>query len=521
VTIAPPAPTDTEGSGAGAWLWPLLFLAAYAALLAWKQQHAFAGLVPLGDHAADDILIVEAKRFALLHGVYSRFAFYHPGPLVLQITALGELILFDALRWLSSYYLAQVFATALLHGIAFALVLRLWLIVTGNILVALLAVAAVMATISRGGSPDILLKYWLAHSTVAGATLLATGFAGLLLRGPSWLPLLAFGAVLLINAHVGFVSIVPALVIAVTLAAIMARRLPFSVFDGTAILRYAARHRVPIALGAAIMALGLMPIVINLIANWPAELPGYLATARILRMNDPLDVLRVIVRFVPLYGVWMLVFLSWVRPASENRAQADIRIVGVTLFWTALAVAFVFSLRGIDSPDIHHVFYWLTGFVGMAAAAAVVYAWSVWRHRLARTAIAIGVIALVAIPIARAMRLPVPSDTRPVVAAADLLAGRAGPGGKSIVVLDTNPESWDRVWTRTVGILAVLNRRNDRSVCIARESWTLPFHARYRCPTEGHPDDIVLHLLARERAAGTELASLHDVVIVKLDNTAR
>ena len=244
MTSVPAAPADTEGSDTGAWLWPLLFLAAYAAVLAWKQQ-AFAGVVPLGDHAADDLLIVDAKRLALLHGVYSRLGFYHPGPLVLQISALGELILFDALRWFSSYYLAQVFVTALLHGIGLALVLRLWLVVTGNVVVALLTVAAVMAAISRGGSPDILLKYWIPHSTVAGATMLATAFAGLLLRGPSWLPLLAVGAVLLINAHVGFVLIVPALVIAVALTAIMAGRLPFAVFDGAATLRYAAMHREP------------------------------------------------------------------------------------------------------------------------------------------------------------------------------------------------------------------------------------------------------------------------------------
>ena len=62
MTSAPAAPADTEGSNTRAWLWPLLFLAAYAVVLAWKQQ-AFAGVVPLGDHAADDLLIVDAKRF--------------------------------------------------------------------------------------------------------------------------------------------------------------------------------------------------------------------------------------------------------------------------------------------------------------------------------------------------------------------------------------------------------------------------------------------------------------------------
>ncbi len=521
MTIAPAPPAATERSGAGAWFWPLLFLAAYALVLAWLQQHAFAGLVPIGDHAADDILIVDAKRFTLLHGVYSRFDFYHPGPLILQITALGELILFDWLRWFSSYFLAQAFVTSLLHGIALAFVLRLWLVVTGRGLIAVLAVAIVIATISHAGGPVIFVRYWLAHSTVASATMLATALAGLLLRGPAWLPLLAAGAVILINGHVSFVSIVPVLLIAVALVAIYVRRLPFPLLDGRAILRYAALHWLAIALSTAITLIGLMPIAINVIVNWPAELPRYLEVARTTRGIGPLGLIVFMASFVPLYGVWMLVFVRRLRPATEDRRQADIRIAGVTIFWTALVVAFLLSLKGVDSRHHRFLLFWLTPFIGMAASAAFVYAWSVWPQRSVRAAIAVGVVALVVWPIAEiGYRWEFP-DTRRIGEAANILSERAVPGRRTVLVLDHKSPHWKAMWSQTVGVVAILNRRNDRSVCIERRSWHLLFHARYRCPENISPDDVVLHVVPAADASGTVVAPLLDVVIVQPEKAAR
>jgi hypothetical protein len=519
---APAAPAEINTVG-HAWLWPLLFLVAYAAALAWQQHLLTSGVVfvPIGDHAADDILIVEAKQFQLLHGVYSRFGFYHPGPLILQVAALGELALVDWLSWFSSYAAAQSFAVALLHGIALAVTLRLWLLVTGNGLVALLAVAIVPAIIAHAGSPGILVKYWLAHSVVAGATMVATCFAGLFLRGPNWLPLLALGGVIMVNGHVSFVSIAPALVIATVLVAIKTRRLPFAVLDRAAVLQYTAQHRRPIAISAAIIAMGLLPIVIHTIAHWPAELPRYLETASGLRVNQPIKVVRAVVSFVPLYGLWMLVFLPWIRPAQETARQADIRIVGVCLFWTALVVAFLFSLRGVDSLELRFLFLWLTPFIGMSAAAAFVYAWSVWAHRLMRAGVVLVVVTLIASPLVAITRLSAESDTRLILDAAEALAGRAPPGRQSVVVLDKTSKHWGSMWSETVGVIAILNRRNDRSVCIDPASWHLLFHARYRCPEKRHPDDLVLHVVPPADATGTVIAPLLNVVVVQLDKAAR
>jgi len=520
MSIALDLPAETK-TVAGAWLWPLLFLIVYAVALVWMQHRLAPGgvLVPLGDHAADDILIVEAKRFQLLHGIYSRFGFYHPGPLILQIAALGEQLLVDWLHWFSSYALAQAFVLALLHGIALALLLRLWLQVTGNVLVAFLAVAIVLAIVAHAGRADILVRYWIPHATVAGATMVATGLAGLFLRGPSWLPLIALSGVGLINAHVSFVSLLPVLLIAVTLVAIISRRLPFRLLDGPAILQYTAQHWRPIALSAAIVVVGLLPIVLNYVLHWPAELPRYLEAARRLRINQPIKIVRTIVSFVPLYGIWMLVFLSRVRPASETASQADIRFIGVCLFWTGLIVALLFGLRGVDTPELRFLFYWLTAFIGMAAAAAFVYAWSAWSHRLVRAAVVVAAAALIASPIAAIARLPAWRDARAILAAADVLAGRAGPGRQSVIVLDkTSPGP---MWAETVGVIAILNRRNDRSICVEPASWHLLFHERYRCLERRHPDDVVLHVVPREQADATVVAPLLETVVVQRGAGAR
>ena len=51
-----------------------------------------------GDIAANALLILRAKKLELLHGNYSRFGFYHPGPFFYYVYALGEIILFDYLH---------------------------------------------------------------------------------------------------------------------------------------------------------------------------------------------------------------------------------------------------------------------------------------------------------------------------------------------------------------------------------------------------------------------------------------
>lgn len=147
------ADTDAQRSatlGRQAWLVPLLLFLAYAGYLLFAERALLFGhfMLPIGDNAADDLLVFDAKRLRLLHGNYSRFGFYHPGPWFLFVAAAGERVFYDWTGSFRSYLGAQTFALSLTHGVAFAFCCRLWLLVTRRVDLALLATLLVAATIA-------------------------------------------------------------------------------------------------------------------------------------------------------------------------------------------------------------------------------------------------------------------------------------------------------------------------------------------------------------------------------------
>ena len=90
-----------------------------------------------------------------------------------------------------------------------------------------------------------------------------------------------------------------------------------------------------------------------------------------------------------------------------------------------------------------------------------------------------------------------------------------------MLVLDHRSPHWGEMWSPNGRRRRTPQPRNDRSVCIAHQSWHLLFHARYRCPEHISPDDVVLNVVPSADATGTVVAPLLNVVIVKLDNPAR
>jgi hypothetical protein len=77
------------------------------------------------DFAANSLLIQDAKSFKLLTGHYSFHGFNHPGPALLYVLALGELVFFDVLHWVSSAYSGQLIAVALYNAFWMMLLLTL------------------------------------------------------------------------------------------------------------------------------------------------------------------------------------------------------------------------------------------------------------------------------------------------------------------------------------------------------------------------------------------------------------
>lgn len=153
-----------------------LAVACAAALLAslillggnWDLLHT--DVIPNGDAAADELLLISARHGVLLHGHYSRFNFNHPGPFFFQARLLADHVaagLFPGPYTLHAAALMLV--NCLFIGLAAAAAYLLAGAGVGGWLAALGCVAAVMfqfhdsgAGITSSWMPDVIRMPYLA-----------------------------------------------------------------------------------------------------------------------------------------------------------------------------------------------------------------------------------------------------------------------------------------------------------------------------------------------------------------------
>ena len=64
------------------------------------------------DSAANSLSVIRAKHFAQVYGPYSRWGFYHPGPVLFYVQAFGEWLFYDTLGWTRSPFAGQALAHA-------------------------------------------------------------------------------------------------------------------------------------------------------------------------------------------------------------------------------------------------------------------------------------------------------------------------------------------------------------------------------------------------------------------------
>lgn len=112
-------------------VWPALLLTtvAFATLQLAHNRHLYSQPIYEGqDYAANSMLVIKAKREAVLHGHYSRMGFYHPGPTLIYVLAGSEWVLHDWLRVVpaphNAHMLGHLLLNAVLLGVALAIVTR-------------------------------------------------------------------------------------------------------------------------------------------------------------------------------------------------------------------------------------------------------------------------------------------------------------------------------------------------------------------------------------------------------------
>src|ERR1044071_737983 len=150
------------------WLPLGIFLAAVATFVVAYHRYFVPDWVPLADSASNTMLVMDAKRLALLHGNYSRVGFYHPGPHLFYLMAAG----------------ADLF-----HDLA-----------AGDVLVSLCATAATALSVVLM-LPDAFTSVWVPYTYVTGGLLFYVGAAALIAGRFQWLWGVVLGTAILVSGH--------------------------------------------------------------------------------------------------------------------------------------------------------------------------------------------------------------------------------------------------------------------------------------------------------------------------------
>jgi hypothetical protein len=473
--------------------WTLVLIVTLCCALAYSNSHLLFidWSLPRGDDASNDILIMDAKRLALLHGNYSRVSFYHPGPFYLQWQALVEWLLFDSLRLFVSPRAAHYFAIALLHAAAFGLYFRLWLQWTGSLAVASAALIITAAVPTAVIGQNYIISLWPPHWYVASALMTVTGLIGIAALGMTWLPLFVFGLGQLVHGHASFLGLVPVMLVTAAAAALVAGRMPLQLWRIANATHFLGAHWRPLAISAAIAALFALPILIYTLLHWPGELAKYLYFSR-GRSNPIREVVWYVISFMPLSGVWALAFMLPPRPSQARVEPTIYRYVGLLVLATGAAPALLYAWRGVDTLSERYLIYWMLPFVGAALACAIFYFASLLSAGVYRIAF-VAIVAVGSLGSFRAIR-PVEANVIATVLtsrALDLLARRVPPGEKIAIQIDHGAAGWPPAWSETASLIALMNRKQQNILCVERSSWHLVFHERYRCKPSDRIADMI------------------------------
>jgi len=474
---------------AATWLGSFVVLAA---VLLVRNAYLFsARIYENQDYAANTIAILQAKRFTLLTGNYSKNGFYHPGPAFLYVEAGGESFFHDLLHVVPTPWNGQLLAILLLNAAIVAAALSVLARHAGSRQVPLAGLAVTLLFTALHPLP--VNTEWMPYVYFAPTLLLVASAASVIAGQTADLPLLALSAGLCINGHAEFLLFAPVTVL-VSLAALMA----WNHRDLRGTFRGRAGHW---AAALTIGVLLLLPTALNTVLHWPGQFGKYFGYARAASVHHLINhslaysagyVMRYWWPGTPassagLRGLIVCAALSAIALALALHCPAPAlrRFLLCALASAALLTAlFIYDARrGINDNDIKQAylgyFYWaaplLVAIVAVAGAAV---------HLNRRRAAALAVTAAVAGSAVVAAAAPqvldniddppasyrgdpqLPREVRALVTAAH---------GRTMVLNLVHND-----WMDAVGAVAYADRTGLRA-CVTGEYWAVLFRAQSLC----------------------------------------
>jgi hypothetical protein len=448
-----------------------------------------------GDFAANSVIIGQAKHFSLLTGNYSRLGFMHPGPFWFYVQAAGEWLFHDLLGVVPTPYNGQLLAIFILNAALIATVVAVVDAWTRSLPLTALCGAAILALIAI--HPMVVDSSWMPWAYCPAYLLLAVSAASVAAGRGEDLPLVALAGSMLVHGHVSFLAFVPAVAIVALASMFVVQRRIF----GAGVL---ARHRKHLLVALAVIALFLVPIVVNLILHWPGEFVRYRHYQDAQQGHH--HSLREAVRYALQYWVsgpaGSYVFglvtaaaaIGCVTMPKGAWRRLCIALITMSLFTTLFVIYYArVGIDNLQQPYIAFFAYFAPAPTVIALLLSVASRVPRWLALRPVTAVAVGVLAAAVVGV---LVTPIRNYRGDPGLSAGVAAITAHTAGRPALLNFTDHDSWPD----GVGLL-VLAKRQGIDACVTDAGWSVLVRPQSICTAAERANGVTFDVQLTKRVA--------------------
>ena len=458
--------------------------AAIAAVLLWAAWGWIdVASTELGDFAANSLLVLQAKSGVLLRGNYSRVGFNHPGPAILYVLVLGEVLFHDLLPLARSPFSGQLMAVMLYNAF--------WLVVACNLVrrfagsaSATLLAGAIFILVLATLKFEILTGIWFPDLYCMPFLVMLLASARLVLGRTDSILALAVSCGFLVNGHAAFAAVLTIIMLAALLANYrMGRRDPH--LPRVASAAFVRAERAALSKFGAIALLFMLPLLILTVTEFPGPLYQYASFGSNRKPNTMLQALHYVGVYwcglAPMLGGLAATVALWFAVGRRPGTLADSVRALLAVLWGATVALLLYARFGIDMLDQVYIgeFYYVVPALALALASLVLFDALRWRRK------AWAVLPLAALALMQAARvLPQASEATwsyHQQGVAPLYRALAAVPRQGRLVLDLNTDAdWGDVWAGVLGVQAYAKRQGNDLLCINR-NWHISFTRQGEC----------------------------------------
>jgi hypothetical protein len=492
-----------------------VFLIAFAlsVTVAFVRQRTLFTVVdyPWSDQSVNGLSVLHAEHFQQLVGNYSRVGFRHPGPALFYMLAAGEVLFHQVLRVAAGPYNGQVLMVSVYVSLGVALSTLVLYRATRSRGAAALTFALTFFFVARNGLfgldwfPNLYMTAFLVF--VVSAAAVAAGYT-------RELPIYAAASGTLVHGHVSFI-----LFVAVT--TLCASALWLHRYRGGWRTELDAHRRGWLG-ASAILALFLLPLVLDLLLHFPGQWPSY-AHYVLHGEHDPRSAAQVwdffahfwkatgFTAVVPVLALVLGVGLAGTDPRRERR-----RFLLVAYLVLALQslLTLYYLVRGVDRLELSYVYvaYFYATVPALVVVLAATQLWMRSREAVLRPphvpravpAVVVAVIVVVLTGVtARLPQIAVYPGIGPTYSrAAEVLQTIPEANGRTLVLINDQYEYW-----RVIASVAVQLQRDGVAWCAPdRGSAAGVFHDDELCAQDLPPQRrFVVHFTSGQPPAGARV----------------